>query len=89
MEPSLPVGHPRAPRPAFAEAAARKKRTEAAAPQARREPISPGGPAGHVRERVEALRRTVADMLDVTPIGVRNRAGRPRPSHAGSRRGYA
>lgn len=76
-------------RQAPAGAAAPKTEAAAAVPDACREPISPCGPRGRVRERVEGFRGARADMLDVIPAGVRYRAGRPRPSRAGSRRGHA
>ncbi|MER5406077.1 hypothetical protein [Streptomyces sp. NPDC002769] len=69
--------------------AAPQQEAEAAVQDACREPISPCGPRGRVRERVEAFLRAAADMLDVIPAGVRYRAGRPRPSGAGSRKGHA
>lgn len=89
MRLSFPTGHAREARQALAAAAGPKKEAEAAVPDACREPISPCGPEGHVHERVEAFRGAAADMLDVIPVGVRYRAGRPRPSRAGSRRGHA
>ncbi|MFJ8007164.1 hypothetical protein [Streptomyces fagopyri] len=89
MEPSRPPGPARDLRQAVAEAAAPIEEGEAAVPAVCRAPVLPRGPGGRVRERVEALREARADMLDVIPIGVRDRTGRPRPSRADSRRGPA
>ncbi|MEU1534862.1 hypothetical protein [Streptomyces fagopyri] len=93
MEPSRPHGPAHGPardlHRAVAETAVPKEEGEAAVPAVCREPASPCGPGGRVRERVGALREAGADMLDVIPIGVRDRAGRPRPSRADSRRGPA
>ncbi|MET8411025.1 hypothetical protein ABZV34_23480 [Streptomyces sp. NPDC005195] len=89
MRLALPAGPAGEARQAPAAAAVPRKEAGAAVPDACREPISPHGPEGHVRERVEAFRGAGADMLDVIPVGVRYRAGRPRPSRAGSRRGHA
>ncbi|MFF2995289.1 hypothetical protein ACFVTC_12020 [Streptomyces sp. NPDC057950] len=89
MRLSFPTGHAREARQALAAAVGRKQEAQATVPHPTREPISPCGPEGHVRERVEAFRGAGADMLDVIPVGVRYRAGRPGPSRAGSRRGHA